>query len=759
MLADHVTDDDLLARYRALVADTPRYLLDQIFGPGKNSYEPDFSGPEYAHLNTLADDANAAAAAAAVPTAEDSLDALIAAFVKADQLRQPNEQVQPVSSKSRKKRSDYSSDTVAEDNKTASADDALMFNKACFDQLQESLKVPCSIEACAPNNGSNPLLPDFCTIKAFLQNDFDQGNKMMFLFPPRSERELILSHYRAIKKKQPSIGACILLPAKYGSPLLKGMQLHTRYARNSPIFTDITTGSSVKCKCDFAVWIDAPSVDRTEQLVSVAELSTAELDNVQAPLSNEPGGTSHIMQLVGTAAGIPAHILFDSGAEKYNYISADFCSRNHIAVQPNKLTVTVKGVQNNEGTVHGQCTLNVVMQSLSSKLHFVVIDMPTAFDIILGDAWLKQMHTQLDYESGTCTVKKGKRSYVLHMRQPKPDVNPHAAHVKSAILNYAQAKRIFKEQVWHCLVLVRPKQDDDAVVASTITLDESTADHSTDARVIALKNEYPTVFTDHPPYGGSQIQIEHEVIPVEPGSNPVLRGMYRYSPMEMEEMEKQITNLLDLGYIRPSQSPYGAPVLFVKKPRSTELRMVVDYRVLNSITKRIGYPLPRIDTMLDHLAGAKVFSLIDLRQAYHQAKLLPSDVPRTAFRTPLGHYEYLTLSFGLVNAPAAFQSIMNKIFAQHLYKFVMVYLDDILVFSKNEADHAKHLRIVLDILKSHNLTAAIFKCKFYKSQVLFLGHIISGEGVRVDPDKVAAVNAYPTPTDVSDVRSFLGMAT
>jgi hypothetical protein len=199
--------------------------------------------------------------------------------------------------------------------------------------------------------------------------------------------------------------------------------------------------------------------------------------------------------------------------------------------------------------------------------------------------------------------------------------------------------------------------------------------------------------------------------------------------MEMEEMEKQITNLLDLGYIRPSQSPYGAPVLFVTKPRSTDLRMVIDYRVLISITRRIGYPLPRIDTMLDHLASAKVFSLIDLRQAYHQAKLLPSDVPRTAFRTPLGHHEYLTLSFGLVNAPAAFQSIMNKIFAQHMYKFVMVYLDDILMFSNNEGDHAKHLRIVLDILKSHNLTVAIFKCKFYKSQVLFLGHIISGESV------------------------------
>jgi hypothetical protein len=532
------------------VADTPRYLLDQIFGPGKNSYEPDFSGPEYAHLGTTL------AAAAAAPTAEDNLDALIAAFVKADRLRQPNQQVQLVSSKSRKKRSDYSSDAAVDANKIASDADTLMFSKDCFDQLQASLKVPCSVEACAPNNGSNPLLSEFCTLKSFLQNDFAQGNTMLFLFPPRSERELLLSHYRAIKRKQPSVGACVLLPAKYSSPLLKGMHLFTRYARNSPIFTDITTGRSVKCKCDFAMWVDAPAVHETAKLMPVAQPdSTDTADEMPAPVPAPSSDTSHMMQLVGTAAGVPAHILFDSGAERYNYISADFCSRHRIAVHANKQAVTVKGVQNNEGVVHGQCTLSVVMQSLSAKLHFVIIDMPSAFDIILGDAWLKQMHTQLDYESGTCTVKKGKRSYVLHMRQPQAQANPRTGHVKSAILNYAQAKRIFKEQVWHCLVLVRPKQADDPVVATAITAtDASTADHSTDARVIALKNEYPTVFTDHPPYGGSQIQIEHEVIPVEPSSNPVLRGMYRYSPMEMEEMEKQITNLLDLGYIRPSQS-------------------------------------------------------------------------------------------------------------------------------------------------------------------------------------------------------------
>jgi hypothetical protein len=233
--------------------------------------------------------------------------------------------------------------------------------------------------------------------------------------------------------------------------------------------------------------------------------------------------------------------------------------------------------------------------------------------------------------------------------------------------------------------------------------------------------------------------------------------MFCYSPAEMEEMEKQIQQLLELGYIQPSLSPFGAPVLFVKKPRSTKLRMCIDHRAINCLTRRVAFPLPRIDEMLDHLTGAKVFSLIDLRQAYHQAKLLDSDVPKTAFRTPFRHYEYLTLSFGLVNAPSAFQSLMNKLFAKHLYKFVMVYLDDIIVYRKSVAEHDKHLRIVLDILKQHNLTVAHWKCSFYHKQVMFLGHIVDVEGVRVDPAKVKALKDFPVPSDVSHLRSFLGM--
>jgi hypothetical protein len=519
-----------------------------------------------------------------------------------------------------------------------------------------------------------------------------------------------------------------------------------RFSRNTPLFLDAKSGQTVKAKCDFVVYIDKPQTE-TAQPTAAAGVTNGHTDN---ECNAERPVTTHVMQLTGSIAGAPVRVLFDSGAEQYNYISAAFCQRAGIVLRNSKRPLSVAGIAGAAAQTAQQCTVTLRMQGLASQLNFAVIDMPTAFDVILGDAWLRSMKAQLDYEAATCTVRgKGKHPVILYMDvpdRPTPSLMP-------TVLSYAQAKRISKQEFWHCLVVVKQvsaDSSDTAVCAAAATGPQ-------DARVAQLQAEYPTVFTDHPPHGGSKLQIDYEVIPLEPGTAPILRPMFRYSPAEMEEMEKQIRQLLELGYIQPSLSPFGAPVLFVKKPRSTELRMCIDYRAINRLTRRIAFPLPRIDEMLDHLTGAKVFSLIDLRQAYHQAKLLDSDVPKTAFRSPFGHYEYLTLSFGLVNAPSAFQSLMNKLFSQHLYKFVMVYLDDIIVYSKSEAEHEQHLRIVLDVLKQHSLTAAIHKCSFYQKEVLFLGHVVSAEGVRVDPAKVSAVRDFPVPTDVSHLRSFLGM--
>jgi hypothetical protein len=186
--------------------------------------------------------------------------------------------------------------------------------------------------------------------------------------------------------------------------------------------------------------------------------------------------------------------------------------------------------------------------------------------------------------------------------------------------------------------------------------------------------------------------------------------------------------------------------------------MCVDYRGLNKVTIRNRYPLPRIDDLFDQLQGARFFSKIDLRSGYHQLRVRESDIPKTAFLTRYGSYEFLVMPFGLTNAPAVFMDLMNRIFRPFLDQFIIVFIDDILIFSQTEAEHEEHLRITLQTLRDHQLYAKFSKCEFWLSEVKFLGHVISGDGIAVDPSKVEAVTDWQQPTTVSEIRSFLGLA-
>ena len=201
------------------------------------------------------------------------------------------------------------------------------------------------------------------------------------------------------------------------------------------------------------------------------------------------------------------------------------------------------------------------------------------------------------------------------------------------------------------------------------------------------------------------------LIDLIPDTGPIARRPYRMPPQELEELKKQIRELQAQGFIRPSSSPWGAPVLFVEKKDGT-LRMCVDYRSLNEVTIKNKYPLPMINDLFDQLEGATVFSKIDLRSGYHQLKIREQDIPKTAFTTRYGLYEYTVMSFGLTNAPAYFMNMMNKVFMEFLDKFVVVFIDDILVFSKNKQEHEVHLRLVLEKLREHQLYAKFSKCEF-----------------------------------------------
>jgi hypothetical protein len=228
-------------------------------------------------------------------------------------------------------------------------------------------------------------------------------------------------------------------------------------------------------------------------------------------------------------------------------------------------------------------------------------------------------------------------------------------------------------------------------------------------------------------------------------------------PNELAELQVQLQDLLDKGFIHPSASPWGCPALFVKK-KDNSLRLCVDYRPLNAVTIKNKYPLPRIDILFDQLAGAKVFSKIDLHSGYHKIKIRPCDIPKIAFSTRYGLYEYLVMSFGLTNAPAYFMYLMNSVFMRELDKFVVVFIYDILIYSKTKEDHAHYIRVVLQRLRDHRLYAKFSKCEFWLDSVKFLGHTISSEGISVDPTKVQEVMDWKPPTSVHQVRSFLGLA-
>ncbi|KAL8155848.1 hypothetical protein AgCh_001046 [Apium graveolens] len=221
----------------------------------------------------------------------------------------------------------------------------------------------------------------------------------------------------------------------------------------------------------------------------------------------------------------------------------------------------------------------------------------------------------------------------------------------------------------------------------------------------------------------------------------------------MKELATQLQELLDKGMIRPSVSPWGAPVLFVKK-KDGSMRLCIDYRELNKLTIKNRYSLPRIDDLFDQLKDAIYFSKINLRTGYHQLKIKPEDIHKTAFRTRYGHYEFLVMSFGLTNAPAAFMDLMNRVFKKYFDKCVIVFIDDILIYSRTEAEHAEHLRIALGILREEQLYAKFSKCEFWRNEVQFLGHVINKEGVLVDPSKIEAVSNWERSTTPTETEKF-----
>jgi hypothetical protein len=268
--------------------------------------------------------------------------------------------------------------------------------------------------------------------------------------------------------------------------------------------------------------------------------------------------------------------------------------------------------------------------------------------------------------------------------------------------------------------------------------------------------EFEDVFLEELPRLPPDRDVEF-VINLVPRTTPIAQSPYRMTDVELKLLKVELDSLLEKGFIRPSASPWGSPALFMPKKDGTQ-RLCVDYHALNAVTITNKYPLPQIDDLMHQLTQANFFSKIYLRSGYHQMKIRPEDIYKTAFVTRYEQYDYTVVSFGLTNAPAYFMNMMNKVLMDELDKCVVVFIDDILVFSKTAEDHEEHLRIVLEKLKQQQLYAKFSKCEFWMEEVAFLGHVLSAEGVVVDPSKIEAVSKWQSSKSVIEIRSFLGLA-
>ncbi|KAA0037817.1 pol protein [Cucumis melo var. makuwa] len=425
-----------------------------------------------------------------------------------------------------------------------------------------------------------------------------------------------------------------------------------------------------------------------------------------------------------------ALVLFDSGSS-HSFISSAFVLHARLEVEPLHHVLSVS-------TPSGECMLSkekvkacqIEIAGHVIEVTLLVLDM-LDFDVILGMDWLAANHASIDCSHKEVTFNPPSMASFKF----KGEGSKSLPQVISAI----RASKLLSQGTWGILASVVDTKEVDVSLSSE-----------------PVVRDYPDVFPEELPGLPPHREVEF-AIELKPGTVPISRAPYRMAPAELKELKVQLQELLDKGFIRPSLSPWGAPVLFVKK-KDGSMRLCIDYRELNKVTVKNRYPLPRIDDLFDQLQGATVFSKIDLRSGYHQLRIKDGDVPKTAFRSRYGHYEFIVMSFCLTNAPAVFMDLMNRVFREFLDTFVIVFIDDILIYSKTEAEHEEHLRIVLQTLRDNKLYAKFSKCEFWLKQVSFLGHVVSKAGVSVDPAKIEAVTGWTRPSTVSEVRSFLGLA-
>nr|GEV03752.1 putative reverse transcriptase domain-containing protein [Tanacetum cinerariifolium] len=361
-----------------------------------------------------------------------------------------------------------------------------------------------------------------------------------------------------------------------------------------------------------------------------------------------------------------------------------------------------------------------------------------SFDVIIGIDWLVKHYVVIVCDEKLVRVPFNNETLIFHGDGSN---NRHESR-----LNIISCTETQKYLLKGCLVFL-----------AHVTM-KGAEDKSKEKRLedVPIVQDFPEVFPEDLSSISPTRQVEFQ-IDLIPGAAPVVRAPYRLAPSEMKELSNQLKELSDKGFIRPSSSPCGALVLFVKK-KDGSFQMCIDYRELNKLTVKNRYLLPRIDDLFDQLQGSSVYSKIDLRSGYHQLRVREEHIVKTAFRTRYEDYEFQVMTFGLTNAPAVFMDLMNRVYKPYLDKFMIVFIDDILIYSKNQQEYEEHLKLILELLKKEQLYAKFSKCEFWIPKVQFLGHVIDSQGIHVDPAKIESIKDWASPKTETEIRQFLGLA-
>lgn len=464
------------------------------------------------------------------------------------------------------------------------------------------------------------------------------------------------------------------------------------------------------------------------ELHDIAEAQQLSL-SINAMAGTDGSDTIRLRALVGNQVLL---ILVDSGSTG-SFLNESMFSRLNCSVQTTN-PVSVR-LANNQELQCDKMVPNLSWWIQGETFHTPMRVLPLgAYDAILGVDWLK-CHGPIkgDWVQKTLKVTNMGKRVLLQGVQAIDKPTVHELPVEQ-LLKWNKGN-----DVW-ALVVIQPRTE--AVPSST------------PAAVQAVLDQFAEVFAEPTTLPPSR-PYDH-AIALKSDATPFNARPYRYSPEHKTEIERQVRSMLKAGIICPSMSPFASPVLLVLK-KDGSWRFCIDYRRLNELTVKNVFPMPVIDELLDELAGAKVFSKLDLHAGYHQIRMHPDDEAKTAFKTHQGHYQFKVMPFGLCNAPATFQCVMNVVLEPCLRRSVLVFMDDILVYSTSMEQHVEHLSEVLQLLLKAQLFVKSSKCSFACNSLEYLGHIISAEGVATDPQKTQAMVNWPLPTTVTELRGFLGL--